>query len=228
MKDSSIDILLVAKIVYMFMFSLFDNHTCAPTRRPGQGRKVVDENLDKELVEWLKEAWKQGANITVNMIREKAIEMSHASSFKASLGWYMKWQKRHGIDLKERTYNPPASETASPLKLRLLQDGEVFSYSPSAPARKKRKTNKSRLSYDDEALLENDEEFDRQLLTWLVERWEAGDIVTDKMVKDRAMELTTNPDFKSTKPWLMAWKRKYNISLENQVHVLCCILCATA
>ena len=191
-------------------------------RRPGQGRKVIDENLDKDLVDWVKEQWKQGVNVTVNMIRERAIESSRIHGFKASLGWYMKWQKRHGVDLKERTCNPPASEAVSPLKLRLLQEGEVFSYSPSPPARKRRKTNKARLSYDDEALLENDEEFDRQLLTWLVERWEGGDIVTDKMVKDRAMELTSNPDFKSTKPWLMAWKRKYNISLENQVQCLYC------
>ena len=155
------------------------------------------------------------------MIREKAIEMSRIPGFKASLGWYMKWQKRHGIDLKEQTCSPPAGETISPLKLRLLQEGEVYSYSPSPPVPKRRKTTKKRLSYDDEALLENDEEFDRQLLTWLVERWEAGDIVTDRMVKDRAMELTTNPEFKSTKPWLMAWKRKYNISLENQVCSQC-------
>jgi len=82
----------------------------------------------------------------------------------------------------------------------------------------KPKAKKRKLAYDDEALLENDEEFDRLLLTWLVERWEAGDIVADRMVKDKAMELTTNPDFKSSKSWLLAWKRKYNVSLENQTY----------
>ena len=198
--------------------SVVEHSSNAVYRRPGQGRKVVDSNLDNSLLEWVKESWKQGINVTSGMIREKAREMSRAPNFKASLGWYMKWQKRHGIDLKEQTCNPSAGDTVSPLKLRLLQEGEVYTYSPTQPSAKRRKITKKKLSYDDEALLENDEEFDRQLLTWLVERWEAGDIVSDRMVKDKAMEITSNPDFKVSKAWLSAWKRKYNISLENQTY----------
>ncbi len=68
------------------------------------------------------------------------------------------------------------------------------------------------------ALLKNDEEFDRQLLIWLVEHWEAGGIFTDHMVKNKATELSTNAKFKATKLWVGAWKRKYNISLENQTY----------
>ena len=199
--------------------SVAEHSSNAVYRRPGQGRKVFDASLDKDLLEWLKECWKRGENVTACMIREKAREMSKSPGFKASLGWYIKWQKRHGIDLKLQSYNPPAEDTISPLKLRLLQDGEVYTYTPGIPSAKRRKTNKKKLSYDDDdVLFENDEEFDRQLLTWLVERWEAGDIVTDRMVKDRAAELSTNADFKPSKVWLVAWKRKYNISLENQTY----------
>lgn len=199
--------------------SVAEHSSSAIYRRPGQGRKVIDSNLDKGLLDWLQEQWKQGINVTTVAVREKAREMSSSPSFKASLGWFMKWQKRHGVDLKEQVCNPQGSESVSPLKLRLLQEGEVYTYSPGPPPAKRRKTTKGKkLSYDDEALLENDEEFDRLLLTWLVERWEAGDIVNDRMVKEKAMELTTNPEFKASKSWLLAWKRKYNISLENQTY----------
>ena len=198
--------------------SVAEHSSNAVYRRPGQGRKVFDVNLDKELLDWLKDCWSRDENVTSSMIREKAREMSKSPGFKASLGWYIKWQKRHGIDLKMQSSNPPSEDTISPLKLRLLQEGEVYTYTPGVPSAKRRKTTKKKISYDDEALLENDEEFDRQLLTWLVERWEAGDIVTDRMVKDRASELSTNSEFKATKQWLSAWKRKYNISLENQTY----------
>ncbi len=198
--------------------SVAEHSSNAVYRRPGQGRKVFDVNLDKQLLEWLKESWEKGENITACMVREKARDLSRSPGFKASLGWYIKWQKRHGIDLKVQSCNPPTEDAISPLKLRLLQEGEVYTYTPGIPSAKRRKISKKKVCYDDEALLENDEEFDRQLLTWLVERWEAGDIVTDRMVKDRATELSTNSEFKATKLWLSSWKRKYNISLENQTY----------
>lgn len=185
-------------------------------RRPGQGRKVADINLDAQLVDWLKECWRQGTSVSSGMIREKAREISGRPDFKASLGWYVKWQKRHCIDLKQQTCGVSGKETQA-LKLRLLPEGEMSSY--STPKRKPPKHIKKRRNLnDDEILLENDEEFDRLLLTWLVERWEAGDIVNDRMLKEKAMELTANADFKASKAWLSAWKRKYNVSLENQTY----------
>lgn len=195
--------------------SVAEHSSNAVYRRPGQGRKVHDSSLDTQLLEWIQECWKQGVTVTSGMVRNKARELSNRSDFKASLGWFVKWQKRHSVDLKEQTCGTPGVEGLSPLKLRLLPEGELSCYSTPA---KKRKTNKCQLSYDDEALLENDEEFDRQLLTWLVERWEAGDIVNDRMLKDRAMELTANPEFRASRAWLSAWKRKYNVSLENQTY----------
>ena len=195
--------------------SVAEHSSNAVYRRPGQGRKVHDSSLDTQLLEWLQDCWKQGVSVSSGMVRDKARELSNRTDFKASLGWFVKWQKRHSVDLKEQTCGSPVIEGLSPLKLRLLPEGELSCYSTPA---KKRKTNKRQLSYDDEALLENDEEFDRQLLTWLVERWEAGDIVSDRMLKDRAMELTVNAEFKASKAWLSAWKRKYNVSLENQTY----------
>ncbi len=195
--------------------SVAEHSSNAVYRRPGQGRKVLDSSLDAQVLEWVQECWKQGVNVSSGMIREKARELSNKDNFKASLGWFVKWQKRHSVDLKEQTCTSPAPDSSSPLRLRLLPEGEVSTYSTPS---KRRKTKKRKLSYDDEALLENDEEFDRLLLTWLVERWEAGDIVNDRMLKDRALELTANPEFKASKAWLLAWKRKYNVSLENQTY----------
>ena len=195
--------------------SVAEHSSNAVYRRPGQGRKVRDTSLDTQLLDWVKECWKQSVTLSSGMIREKARELSPQSDFKASLGWFVKWQKRHCVDLKEQTCSPSAGEVVTPLKLRLLPEGEVSAYSTP---KKRRLSKKRALSYDDTALLENDEEFDRLLLTWLVERWEAGDIVNDKMLKERAMELTANPDFKASKVWLQAWKSKYNVSLENQTY----------
>ena len=195
--------------------SVAEHSSNAVYRRPGQGRKVRDTSLDTRLLEWVRDCWKQSISLSSGMIREKARELSLQPDFKASLGWFVKWQKRHCVDLKEQTCSPSAGEVATPLKLRLLPEGEVSAYSTP----KKRRLSKKRAhSYDDTSLLENDEEFDRLLLTWLVERWEAGDIVNDKMLKERAMELTANPDFKASKVWLQAWKGKYNVSLENQTY----------
>lgn len=195
--------------------SVAEQSSNAVYRRPGQGRKVANADLDNQLVEWVKESWRQGINVSSSMVRDKAKVLSNRSDFKASLGWFVKWQKRHGVDLKQQTCSTPYIEPATPLKLRLLPEGEGSAY--STPRRRKY-TRKRRHTNDDEILLENDEEFDRLLLTWLVERWEAGDIVNDRMLKEKAMELTANPDFKASKAWLMAWKRKYNVSLENQTY----------
>ena len=121
--------------------SVADHSSNAVYRRPGQGRKVLDANLDKQLLEWLKETWAKGEKVTVCMIREKAQKMSRSKRFKASLGWCTKWQKRHGVNLKHRSCNPSTDDTIPPLKLRLLeaQEGEVYTYTPGVPSAKRRK-----------------------------------------------------------------------------------------
>ena len=183
-------------------------------RRPGQGRKVCDSVMDSTLIEWLQQAWKDGEQVTSAAIRQKARELSTNQDFKASLGWYVKWQKRHNVDLKERTIDSQLkyNQVDSPLKLRLLPEGQETAYSERSGHSRKRKR-----EYND-STVQGDEEFDRLLLTWLVERWEAGVTVNEKMLRDRAAELTTNPEFHASKAWLTVWKSKYNVSLENQTY----------
>lgn len=196
--------------------SVAEQASNAVYRRPGQGRKVSDHVLDVKLVEWVEEAWKDGQQVSSSIIRQKAKEFSSNSDFKASLGWFMKWQKRHNINLKERIINSPLrkSHNSTPLKLRLLPEGQQCAYSDRMihPHKRKRATG----SDPPIPQQESEEEFDRLLLTWLVECWDSTDIVTERMLRDKASELTTNPDFRPTKTWLAEWMKKYNVSLENQ------------
>ena len=186
-------------------------------RRPGQGRKVSDSNLDTLLLEWLEQAWRDGDQVTSAMIRQRARELSTNQDFKASLGWFVKWQKRHNIDLKERIIDSPVKEKKggdpSSLKLRLLPEGQEITYSDRTILSRKRKR-----EIEATATIQGDEEFDRLLLTWLVERWEAGLSVNEKMLRDRALELNTSQDFRPSRNWLSDWKNRYNVSLEDQTY----------
>ena len=186
-------------------------------RRPGQGRKVSDTGLDTQLLEWVKEKWKEGTTVNTVMVRQKAREISENPDFKASLGWFVKWQKRHNVDLKERTIDSNTNRDSqdSPLKLRLLPEGQASMYSEhsSKTARKRKR------DYDEDiAAHENDEEFDRALLTWLVEKWEMGRTVSDKLLREKAAEIAPSSDFLASKAWVILWKQKYNVSLENQTY----------
>lgn len=182
-------------------------------RRPGQGRKVADANLDTLLLEWVEQAWRNGEQVSSASIRQKAREFSTSQDFKASLGWFVKWQKRHNIDLKECTMNSPLKEAdPNSLKLRLIPEGQEIVYSDQNSLIRKRKR-----EFECPAI-QGDEEFDRLLLTWLVERWEAGLLVNEKMLRDKAVELNTNHEFKPSKNWLLDWKNKYNVSLEDQTY----------
>lgn len=189
-------------------------------RRPGQGRKVADSSLDGKLIEWLDKAWKNGEQVTTNAVRQKAKEFSSNSDFKASLGWYVKWQRRHKINLKDRTMNSPVLKSAegagkSPLKLRLLPDGQSTVYTDRPKILPKR----PKKEFPEEVTRqESSNEFDRLLLTWLVEQWEVGETINEKMLRDKAAELTTNPEFRATRAWMSNWKEKYNVSLDNQTY----------
>ena len=184
-------------------------------RRPGQGRKVTDTSLDLQLLDWVDGKWKEGVTVTSVMVRQRARELSENPEFKASLGWFVKWQKRHNVDLKEKTiYSPMQHETQeTPLKLRLLPEGQAATYTDRPRTTKKRKR-----EYDEVVLQESDEEFDRLLLTWLVERWEVGETVTDKLLREKAAEISPSADFHPSKGWVALWKQKYNVSLESQTY----------
>lgn len=204
--------------------SVAEQASNAVYRRPGQGRKVTDSTLDLKLIEWVEESWHEGQQVTSSLVRQKAKELSSSPDFKASLGWFMKWQKRHNVNLKDRSLNSPlkvSPGSSTPLKLRLLPDGQQCAYSQRMAHSVKRK----KLTLEDELEEEvplvpiqqdSEEEFDRLLLTWLVECWDSTtDTITERMLREKAAQLSTNPDFRPTKGWLVDWMKKYNVSLEN-------------
>ena len=185
-------------------------------RRPGQGRKVTDSSLDARLLEWLEESWRNDDHVSAGCIRQKARELTTSQDFKASLGWFVKWQKRHNIDLKERTMDASLKDAKAgnptSLRLRLLPEGQEVVYSEHSNLSRKRKRDFEGVA------IQGDEEFDRLLLTWLVERWEAGLTVNEKMLRDRALELNAHQGFRPSKNWLSDWKTRYNVSLEEQTY----------
>ena len=42
--------------------------------------------------------------------------------------------------------------------------------------------------------------------------------MTDKMLREKAGEISAITEFRPTKSWVLAWKEKYNVSLENQTY----------
>ena len=80
-----------------------------------------------KLVEWLQEAWKDGQQVSSSGVRQKAKEISVNPNFKASLGWYMKWQKRHNVNLKDKTIDSPALRPIDSVLVTIdIKDGEGF------------------------------------------------------------------------------------------------------
>ena len=196
--------------------SVAEQASNAVYRRPGQGRKVADGALDLQLVQWVEQSWRDGQQVTSSTIRQKAKELSQNPEFKASLGWFMKWQKRHNVNLKDRIINSSSSGlyNETPLKLRLLPEGQQSTYSEKPTSRKRKRTIEPSRHLENH--FENEEEFDRLLLTWLVECWDSASVVTEKMIRDKANQLSSNPNFHPTKLWSTNWMKKYNISLKNQ------------
>ena len=177
-------------------------------RRPGQGRKVSNPQLDKALFEWVKESWEQGITLNTNQIREKARELNGSPNFKASLGWFVKWQKRYNINLRDHTFDDPHEKKELELKLKILPEGEASSsgtfYSPTifTSPRRKTKKKKKKIEEEEELLGEDDEDFDEFLLQWLIERWNHEEVISNRQVREKALEMSTNPDFRASKAWL--------------------------
>lgn len=193
-------------------------------RRPGQGRKVSNPQLDKALFEWVKESWEQGITLNTNQIREKARELNGSPSFKASLGWFVKWQKRYNINLRDHTFDDPHEKKELELKLKILPEGEASSsgtfYSPTifTSPRRKPKKKKKKVEEETELVGENDEDFDQFLLEWLIERWQHDEVISNREVREKALEMSTNPDFRASKSWLSHWKKKHHISLQRRTY----------
>lgn len=59
--------------------------------------------LDQTLLDWFSEQGSQGIAVSGLILRLKAKELSSDPDFKASLGCYQRWKKRHSISLRTRT-----------------------------------------------------------------------------------------------------------------------------
>ncbi|GBM08002.1 hypothetical protein AVEN_71447-1 [Araneus ventricosus] len=63
-----------------------------------QGRKF--EEFEKVLVQWFKEAHASNIPVNIELLREKAIQLSKSfeiENFPASHGWVEKFKNRHGL-----------------------------------------------------------------------------------------------------------------------------------
>jgi hypothetical protein len=68
-------------------------------RKKGCGRKIIDEEMEKKLVEWINKQKKTEMKITRRMITDKALSLSTKVEFKASQGWFHKFVIRYNIEI---------------------------------------------------------------------------------------------------------------------------------
>jgi hypothetical protein len=76
-------------------------------RKSGAGRKVHDPKMEYELLQWIENIGSEA--ITRQMIRKKAIQLSHDSGFKASKGWFERFMNRNREVIKRCNYGPRAT-----------------------------------------------------------------------------------------------------------------------
>ncbi len=75
----------------------------------GAGRKVISEDLDRSLIQWVFSMRRRSLRVSRKMIRRKATEMfgdvqdATRATFKASRGWLEKFMKRSNLSLRRRT-----------------------------------------------------------------------------------------------------------------------------
>lgn len=62
-----------------------------------------------------------------------------------------------------------------------------------------------------------DPEMEKRLYHWYLRKAEEGFPVTAKMVKDKAIKLTTCPDFIASKGWLDKFKIRFNLDIAKEL-----------
>jgi Tc5 transposase DNA-binding domain/DDE superfamily endonuclease len=78
-------------------------------RLTGAGGKVISEDLDRNLVQWIFMSRRNGLRVGRKMIRLKAeevfkeVEDSSKATFKASRGWLCRFMTRNGLSVRRRT-----------------------------------------------------------------------------------------------------------------------------
>ena len=61
-------------------------------------------------------------------------------------------------------------------------------------------------------------ELEEQILQWIGAKRSNGLIVTIEQIKQRALELSTNPDFKASSGWADSFMRRFNLKMRQKTH----------
>jgi hypothetical protein len=91
------------------LLQIVDNKDAKRKRMEGAGRKVISEDLDRSLIQWVFSMRRRSLRVSRKMIRRKATEMfgdvqdATRATFKASRGWLEKFMKRSNLSLRRRT-----------------------------------------------------------------------------------------------------------------------------
>lgn len=81
------------------------SNTQSPLRIKGGGRKVLNEEMELEVYNWIISMRCQHFRVTRTGIQQKALEiMGSESGFKGSNGWLQNFMKRFDLSLRRRTH----------------------------------------------------------------------------------------------------------------------------
>ena len=82
-----------------------NTRTQSPYRIQGGGRKVLNEDMELEVYEWIKSLRAQHLRVTREVIQDKALDIvGKESGFKASRGWLDNFLKRKDLSLRKKTH----------------------------------------------------------------------------------------------------------------------------
>ena len=87
--------------------SAIENGQKSQKRLPGGGKPVRYKEIDNKLMAWFREKRDAGVRVTGKAMRAEASRLhkeNGSQSFKASLGWFDKFKKRHKITFRRSTH----------------------------------------------------------------------------------------------------------------------------
>jgi transposase-like protein len=187
-------------------------------RRPGQGRKVNDSELDRNLLSWIQASWSEKINVTPSMVRVKALEICKESSFKASIGWYVKFARRYNLDLKEKKCDTLVDKKDIEIKLKILPHDQTCNGIVMTEVSSGKPVDTGQLAQN--VTVEGwTEHYDRVLLDWVVSKIQGGEKIHKSLIKAKAVELCSDPMFEPSQSWLSSWVQKnrlYNICEDSE------------
>lgn len=95
---------LLLAIFFNSVFSFcFQAQPKSAQRLPGAGRKVADKNFDDAIMQWLKDARKEGIAVSGERLRQEAKRKAEDHDFRASNGWLRSFKRRHTISTRMGT-----------------------------------------------------------------------------------------------------------------------------